>query len=346
MEKFLKDRSYYENLYDQNTVKFLRDREKSIRSKTKKWEPDFTDFLMYFYKMSRYENREAIIIKRIQNDREKDDFINNTQPPFSIVRCKFCNIVMELESKDFFSWSENKEYELLFIYRCNNCRKWRWIYNNWNELEPIIEKCRKCWEIITYIWSYKNRILTKKYNCKKCWEEYIETEDYSISLAIQKEEITQEDMLKYWYSEKEADEMRQSRISLDNIWKILDKWKEEDKNKEFKEQLDKLNKYNLFQLEKYIIENLENTDFCNFKIISNKQYKTYLVCEFNVYYNWTFWERTGKNFEKILEKIFSNTNWSISKNYITEKLWVLTWIINGYDNENDLIELVKKRKKV
>lgn len=346
MESFLKDRSYYENLYDQNTIKFLKDKEKSIRPKIKKWEPDFTNFLIYFYKMSRYENREAAIIKRIQRDKEKDNFINNTKPPISIVRCKFCNVIMELESKDFFSWYENKPHELLFIYRCQKCRKWRWFYNNWNELESLVEKCRKCWEIIKYKWSYKDHILTKEYNCNKCWEKYSEIEDYSTSLSIKDEEITQEDMLKYWYSEKEAYDMRQVRVSLDNMWKALDKIKERDKDKEFYEQINKLSKYNLSQIENYIIENLDKKEFSNFKINSSKQYKTYLICEFNVYYNWTFWNNAGRKFEKILEQMLYNTNWSISRGYLTEKLWVITWIINWYDDEKDLLELIKKRKMI
>lgn len=68
-----------------------------------------------------------------------------------------------------------------------------------------------------------------------------------------------------------------------------------------------------------------------------------MKCDFEVYFTWSFWEKTIKTLEKLLNDLLYNTNWKISKNTIDEKLWILTWKIYGYDREEDLIELIKAR---
>lgn len=339
MEKNLKDRSYYENLYDHHTIRIMKNLEKINLERAKKWNKFIWEFSMLMEKYNRYEHRNKTIEERIQRDTKRDEFYENTKEPFETIRCRLCNQKMILELKDLDIWVLWKKDRILFIYRCEKCRKWRAFYNDWSEFETTKEKCKKCNNIIDYRWSFEWKIYTKNYNCNNCWIQYTEKEDYS----IQKDEediITQEDINKYWYNKKDELETEDFHNSLYNLKEIILDRKDEKKEQEEKEKLSKIKKYNFLQIEDLITKWLENTEFTNFKIIKNETIKTYLKCEFQVFYKWTVSNDTIKKLEKILNDILTSSNWKLQKYKTTEKLWILTWYIFWYDNKEDLLKLV------
>ena len=137
--------------------------------------------------------------------------------------------------------------------------------------------------------------------------------------------------------EQEAEDFHTSLYNLKEI--ILDK-KDEKKEKEEQEKLSKIKKFNFLQIEDLIIQWLENSDFTNFKIIKNETIKTYLKCEFQVFYKWVDSIEITKKLEKILNDILTSSNWKLQKYKTTEKLWILTWYIFWYDNKEDLLKLI------
>ncbi len=230
------------------------------------------------------------------------------------------------------------------MYRCTNCRKWRAFYNDWTEFESEKESCKKCNEIIDYKWKFEWDIFIKKYHCESCWIKYTKKEDFS-STYKEENPITQKDIDKYWYSKKDEIESQQfhsSMISLKEL--ILDKKDEEKENDENK-KLEWITKYNLFQIEEKIISSFKNTDFVNFKITKKDNVKTYLKCEFEVYFKWNYWIEIHKKLDKSLKKTLSSSNWKLQEYKTTEKLWVLTWYLFWYDNREDLLKLLKIRSK-
>lgn len=270
-------------------------------------------------------------------------FLKKTKPPRDIVRCKFCNSIMDIEDKDFWHWFDWKPDRVSFLYRCKKCNKWRVFYNNWGELQKEKEYCEKCWNIINYTAKFNWNMLIKNYKCNSCWNSYVSTKDYSSSYT-EKETITENDIQMYWYNEKEAKWMKDSYDSINRLKFIMDEIKEKQQQEDYSKEISNLVKYNLFQLEEFINKSLEKTEFMNFKIINKEQVKTYMKCDFEVYFTWNFWENTSKIFDKLVEKLLANSNWKLQKNKTHEKLWVLSWVLFWYDNKNDLIELVKKSK--
>ena len=57
MEKQLKDSSYYENRYDHQTIRIMKNLERINIEWTKKWNPYFWDLKMLMSKYNRYEHR-------------------------------------------------------------------------------------------------------------------------------------------------------------------------------------------------------------------------------------------------------------------------------------------------
>lgn len=342
MEKFLKDRSYYENLYEKRMIRTQKSYHEKFNKSTDNLEKWVLNFAWLLYKMSDYAHRDETIDEWMEQDRASDEFFENTKPFRDIVRCKFCNSIMDIEDKDFFGWYDWNPNRVLFLYKCNQCNKRRGFYNNWEELESKKEYCDKCWFVIIYKAKFNWDILVKNYSCESCWNKYTKEEDFSVE-KIQEEIITEDDIKMYWYNEKEAREMKESYDSIDRLKAVMDEINEKKKQEDYTEKLNNLIKYNLFQLEEFINKSLEKTEYKNFKIINKENIKTYMKCDFEVYFTWNFWEKTIKTLDKLLNDLLSNTNWKIPKNAIDEKLWILTWKIYGYDREEDLIELIKSR---
>lgn len=150
MEKFLKDRSYYENLYERKMIKKQKsyhDRfDKSIDNKEKA----MLNLISHVTKMSDYAHRDETINKWMEQDRKSDEFYEKAQSPRDIVRCRICNSIMDIEDKDFCHWYEWKPDRVLFLYMCGKCNKWRAFYNNWEEFETKKDYCDKCWWVVNY----------------------------------------------------------------------------------------------------------------------------------------------------------------------------------------------------
>lgn len=341
MEKFEKDRSYYENLYERRIIRNQKFYHEKFKKTNDENEKRALNLLWYFTKMNDYKNREETIEKWILKDRKKDELLKNAMPPHNIIRCKICNLIMELEDKEFCDWYDWKADRVLFIYRCNACRKWRAFYNTWEEFESKNEYCNKCWDIINYTAKFDWDILIKNYKCDTCWNNYISKEDFSSSY-MEEDPITEKDVKMYWYNEKEAKEMIEAEILINNLKTIMNGIDERKEEENYLKEISKLDKYNLYQLEELINKILEETEFINFKIINKEPVKTYIKCEFEVYFKWNFWENTSKIFDKLIEKLLENSNWKLQKNKTHEKLWVLNWVLFWYDNDKDLIELIKK----
>jgi len=340
MEKVLKDRQYYENLYDQWMIKNLKRFEKIWKKDDSPIHNMITELSICFKKMDSYWKREETIRERIKRDADSDVFFENCQEPFQIVRCRLCNDIMTMQLKDLdIWWYSGKKDRVLFFYKCEKCRKWRAFYNDWEEFESEDEKCEKCWMITDPKSKFEWDILTLTYSCSHCWAKYTKTEDFSIK-HYEDEPITQEDIKKYWYSEDEAKKMFQSRIALNNLTELVKKFDNEDEKNNKKEKLKDIKKYNLFELENYINQSLEKTNFTNFKITKKDIEKTYMKCEFEAYSKWDTWKYQNKELDKLLTALLSNSNWRIQKNKTYEKLWVLTWIIFWYDTDEDLLKLV------
>lgn len=343
MKKFERDLSYYENLYEQKMIRNQKSYYHKFNNSNDNNQKMALNLLWYFTKMSDYNNREKTIEKWIENDRKRDLLYENTAPFHDRVRCKLCNHEMIIEDKDFWHWIDKKPDRILFLYRCEKCHIWRAFFNTWEELEPTSEYCSKCWDIIKYNSKFNWNILIKTYSCKSCWNKYTKQEDFSI-WGLKEDPITKEDIELHWYNSKEALKMKESHASISELKTIMDdidnKWEQE----KYTEEYHKLKKYNIFQLEQFISKKLLKTDYKDFKIISKNNIKTYVKCEFEVYYTWPFWDNSSKELDKLITKLVSNSNWKLQKYKTSEKLWAINWFLLWYDNKDDLIKLIKSRK--
>lgn len=350
MEKYLKDRSYYENLYDNWMIEACIRLEKSILNNFKKEDEEklnkeaFIELLIMNEKHWWYKNRRERVDNMMKKDENINTFIENT-PPFEWKHCRLCNWLLKYKSKQFISSSDNSPNRILFFYECSDCNKRQWIYNDWEEIISKPNLCNKCWEIITHKAKFEWDILIEDFKCKYCWNKYTEKIDYTIN-KTKKTEISEKDRMKYWYNEKEKNDYIDWFNRLDQLSEIIDKHKEREGKKELYEKVKNLNKLNIVWLQKLLNKEFQNTNFSDFKIKSNKEVRRWLEVEFDLLFDWNFWENPTKELIKLFNKVLINTNWEIIKSSINEKLGIINWKLIWYDNEDDLVELIEKREKV
>ncbi|MBD3359247.1 MAG: hypothetical protein GF365_00865 [Candidatus Buchananbacteria bacterium] len=146
----LQPKQYYIDRYDRLTVDECRFAEKSfdkisdkdLGDKVSKEEKEraknvIRDVYMYTLKGESYADKETMIQKWMNNDKARDEKIENAKP-IKGVSCLICNSPMKVFDKEL-SISEDNE-PVMFWYSCTKCGKRRLFYDNGKEYRPKLTK--------------------------------------------------------------------------------------------------------------------------------------------------------------------------------------------------------------
>lgn len=350
--------SYYNDLYDSFTIKnskrVISDIIKYQKSKDKPWErkvrSNIYELYVSFEVVNRALNKKTTIEKRMESDRQKDDFINFTKPPK--IKCNFCSKQMDLDDTSFMSWVLDEEYRLLFIFQCNNCNKKRAVYDNWEEIIPKKHLCPNCNIELNKKSETKYDILTINYFCDKC--NYIETETLDLKVEdIEKEDQNyEEDRKKFCISEEEANKIKNGIQDFYQWILEVMNWTDPASIAKRKEQekyrpLENIKKFSITELEEYLSPILTKKWFINFAL-----WKAEINKEIHVYF--TVIDKSDKNqkyssrirLRKIINESLINTNWFFMNSWsLEEKLWIIQWKLKWVDNNDELLKLIEKDKK-
>lgn len=177
---YLKDKQYYEDLYDLHTIESCFD---WIKLAVKKCDTDkdfqkiskkeqirgkniLVELPIYFKKGERYRNKEKTINEWMEKDRVKQEKLDNSKEPKNIF-CEKCNWEMQSTTKSLYDFTD-ESLRVLFFFECPNCHKRKGIFDNGDEFIGKPKLCPKCGN--EFKTSYKNNknISTYIEECKKC----------------------------------------------------------------------------------------------------------------------------------------------------------------------------------
>lgn len=197
--KYLKDKSYYEELYDKGTVYQCRLTEKSAQKikeedvqkcikLPKGYNKDglhryINDLILYFKTGDRYSEKESTIREWMEKDKERDDFYNQPEP---LAYCPKCNKKMTLTFKHLEEKLETQKMRVLYLFKCEKCDQKRGVYDDG---EPYVFKndiCPKCKTELEIKTRETKRKVTIKSNCAKCG--YNNTRSYDLNEKPKDEE--------------------------------------------------------------------------------------------------------------------------------------------------------------
>lgn len=126
--EYLKENSYYEDLYDLFTVQDCLEFKSSHKFGSPKTILDaFTELHLYYRKGERYRNRNTTIQEWKNRDTNLQNHYDSVVPPE--VRCGYCDGQMKIIDKSIADLIQDK-VKVLFILECGDCHKRIGIYED------------------------------------------------------------------------------------------------------------------------------------------------------------------------------------------------------------------------
>ncbi len=346
LEKYVKNKQYYIDLYDKFTIeecRIIEQNKTEIDKKDRKnspWQSMIYDLRLYFVKGERYLEKQKTIEKWIQEDKAKEERFNNTELYLDI-DCLNCKSPMELEHKHFHGLDDA---HILFIYRCKKCGKGRGFLEDGTEYIPETPKCARCQKELKTEVQKKTKGITFIDSCNHCnyknkWTIKNEREKVKIDPYFA------EDRRKFCLSEEEGKEYLDSRYQLESIGDLIADFNEKEENKEFYDQLANLEKLTVIQMQGLLAKKVKKYDFTDLTFAKPK-IDRYVIVDFTIQDNKSNRSEydSEMDLKKVINKALHNTNWRLMTNGPYYRLGILSGQLKGLENEKDLLDKIKYRK--
>ncbi|MCK9271929.1 hypothetical protein M0P65_00075 [Candidatus Gracilibacteria bacterium] len=351
--KYLKEFSYYNDLYDKFTIKECKEiienvikyEESKDKPGERKIRSNIYEIPVSFAMVNRALSKKGIIEKRIKDDKEKDKWIESIKTPK--IKCDNCNILMSVIDNNILGGYGDEKERILFTYNCEKCNKRKGVYNNGEVYIPKPHLCPKCnIKLKTDIKDELNKT-TIIYYCSNC--EYKEIDE----LDLHKKEGNldfEKDREKFCISEDEAYKLKTGVEKFyKNIYDIIngtDPASIAKKEKDLKyKPLENIKRFTVKELEIYLCPLLEEKGFTNFSLG-----KAEIDKEIHVYF--TIIDKSDKaakytsriRLRKAINDAINNTNWFfMNSGKLDERLGVIQGRLKGVDNNDELLKLIEKR---
>ena len=351
MEKHLKPKQYYIDLYDEVTVSSCRgveDRYQASQKKVKgedvkvKMQANYGAYylMMYYETGERYLKKEETIREWMDRDKKQDELLESARPPKSVT-CLTCKGLLKEDVRTLHDDSRGEE-RVMFIMRCKNgCKKGRAFFDNGEEWLRKAKTCDKCGNSYREETEKKKEVVTTYYYCDKCGH----NDKYVLDFAVKEKKVDEkfeEDRAKYCLDEKKGQEFVEFKTGLEGMKNLMDDIKERDKNKDKYDRVKKMNKLTIDGLDKKITQSIKTKKYSKLQLSEPEMGKDVQV-SFTVRDTDKDREEydSKRDFKKAIVKSLSDTNWRLMSSGIDYRLGILSGRLRGYDREEDLLKLVK-----
>lgn len=297
-----------------------------------------------FAKADMYIEKEETIQKWMTRDEQIDEFVASKQPP-SNINCRNCGDEMVCDMRDYYDLHD-QERVLFFLFCSSGCKPGRGIFDNGDEftVEPTL--CPKCnVEVIEKVRRTKKAII-RYYNCPRCEYRDKDITDLSDKPPIEEDPEYINDRARFCLSIEEGEKWRHYKVKFAGMKDLVDSFKEKEKNKHLYDQLKRLEKVSVAQLESLLKAELKEGGYQRLEFLQ-PEIQRHVVVSFTA--QDTKGDRSDAaskyDLQRLVKGKLENTNWRLMSDGITSRLGVLTGRLKGFESEADLLELIKKRKK-
>lgn len=368
MYTHLKERQFYEDIYDRHTVKearrgmrhyykFYDDVEKRLDKDDTINRPGNAAILNAFYMqvvglelLRCYENREPYIADWMAKDEAKDVQIATarlTEEPY----CHHCGKQgLRIIDKSLMHRMENAKYNdpegVLFMLSCPHCDKNSALWEDgtaWN-VEP--ERCPKCRTEVTHKTTKTKTALTITYMCPSCGHGYKD----KTNLRKKEEKPDPDfdkDRIHYCLVDKEfRDRLYAIKDGFERMAELGKKFKEREDNKYVYDAIKEMRKPKIAELSTILAPALEKAGYIEFSLDKPETGKDVIV-GFNCLDSKS--DRSDydseKTLKKTVEKALEDTNWRLMSDGIHYRLGYLNGRLRAYEREEDIKNLVERTMK-
>ncbi len=289
-------------------------------------------------------DKEETINKWMEADRERDEKLENTEPPTDII-CPNCGEEMTCDHKDLYE-AYNPPLRVLFLFRCSSCRKGRGIFDNGKEWEVKQQICPKCSAILKEKYSHKGKAVITTYTCLNC--PYKDKEVFEPT-KIEEEKLDpnfERDRARFCLSKEQKDHYYAFKIKLNNVTELLKESKEREKHKDIYDAAAKLQKLTIDQLEQKLIKAFKKHGYEKLRL-AQPQIDKYVIVPFTIRDTKPKREKHASELElrRLFNEVLEPTSWRLMTDSVSYRLGILSGRLKGYELEKDLVKLVEQINK-
>lgn len=354
--EYLKDKSYYSDLYDRFTVEKCRRWESedklddlpSIEGKNPKEQKIKKEFTvkvviptaLYFIKGEEYARKAETIREWMERDRARDEKEANAVEPEGI-HCLACSSLMTCTSRDLHTDIDDKNNRVLFFFNCSKCQKHRAFWEGGKEWERSSTPCPKCNENMESANSRKNNVITTTYTCSNCGNKETDTLDLDEKTEEPIDLNFEKDRARFCLTDKQGQEYLETKAQLEGMKQLVDQLDKEEKNKEVYKKARALQKLTVVQVQNLLIPVLKKQGYINLSF-KQPELGREVSLEFAVQDSRGDRQEydSKSQLKKLIQKTLEDTAWRLMSDGISYRLGILTGRIRAHEKEEDLLKLV------
>ncbi len=355
---YLKDKSYYEDLYDLFTIKdclrtvetsrkVIQEKQKIGKKKLEISVDGFENLLLYFKKGERYRNRTSTIQEWETKDEKLDNRLNTAIFP-SYTPCQHCG--MEIEEEDrYIEDILNLNSRVQFFAHCKNCKRVTILYDNGEIYSPKPSLCPKCNSELKTSSTYKKNISTIKETCPKCqYKNKIVIDHEKEDQRREIEERRNSELLEkyrsvYCISTEEGQKYIQEMDNLKRLTEMIKESEEKKKDPHYQKAM-KVKKLTVIELQKLLSKKFKAEGYINLNF-ENPEIDRYVIVPFTAQDSKKSRnkEKSIKDLNQILKLTLDNINWRLMSDGLEYRMGYLKGRLKGYESDEELAKFIKKR---
>lgn len=348
--EYLRDRQYYEDLYDRLTLEECRRAEAShikvYKKTSKKKDVDENELKrvcgvayhidILFKAGERAVRREKTIEEWIERDTKREEMYQNAEAPEGI-NCLTCDSEMYPTLRTLHHLSDETE-KVLFMYDCpNKCLPRRSFFEDGSEYKTKKRQCEKCGGGLVSSVKTKGKTITTTETCKDCGNKEI---DVYKPTKKKIDKNFEADRKRFCVGETEVDEYLKAKKWLEDVKVFMDDMEERDQNKDKYDAVKNLNKLTVPAMEKLLRETVENEGYSELSFEKPDMGRSVQV-EFSCFDAKGREEYTSRTkLKKAISEALESTNWRLMSDGVSCRLGVLTGRVRCYETEEEQLTLV------
>lgn len=359
--EYLKEKQYYEDIYDLKTIKDCLDFYQSLYAKLpevlklpnkedlpeEKRKEEFIKVMnmaIVSMKISRFEHKAKALQEWIEKDKEKQEKFDNTEP--LEIYCEECNLLMDPNHKSL--WEEKDVLRVSIIYNCPQCNKRKAYYDDGEVCKSKPTLCEKCGSEIDIDLKIddKKETTTWTYKCTGCDYKKVDFEDdKKFREDSAKEEARNKELLTkfrkdFVFSEEEGRECLQGLEQLKTITENFKKSQEKKEDPAYHKAI-QLKKVKVVELNKLLKEALIKEAYIELQFEKPDMGK-YVAVPFTVQEEKSDREEydSKKQLKRLIDKTLAETNWRLMSDGVSYRVGYLSGKLRCYEMEEDLMKIV------
>jgi len=345
----LKDRKYYEDLYDKITVdigrreagSLLRARDE-FYTKAKLTDPEEIKKMEFWwdrlyrwlvelpYLLPRWEEKDSTISSWVSRDRALDERLASARPRTEPTCFNCSKRGLRLVTKNLLNKEGASEQSVLFMFDCTACKKRTAYWEDGTEWISPTTPCPKCTAPLAMNVKVRDRMMATIYTCEQCGHK--NTEETELGKEDAPDPELERHKKAFCLSEERARTMQTYRPKWEVAMRMMDDDIQRAANKELYDAAAKIERLKIPQLIERLRPAIEKSGYIEVTF-DKPELGGYVTIEFSCMDSDSGRDdaKSRKALKKAITTSLAGTNWRLMSDGISYRLGYLTGTLRAYE---------------